>query len=181
MTPLHVENAVDQPQPSRPTRAQRAKARTLLLLSEDQHLLERLKPFANSLGYLVVRTRGNAAVPSILQATQPAVVLLDLDLPGGAAWETAELLLQHPDCPAAILLTARIEDFDAQMASRAGPLLNKNESTLHLLRRVEEVVASSDTNQAERNAIQRLLLRQLKPTIWAGTSTPAYRFWGINE
>ena len=156
-------------------------ARTILLISEDRELHENLRCLANALGYLVVRAKGAVGSVAILQATRPAAVLLDLDLPGQAAWETAEALLQYQHCPAVILLTGRTEQFDVRTAIRAGSLVDKNEPPARLLEVVAEALELPNVNQAERNAIQRVLIRWLKPSSWVEATAPAYRFWGINE
>lgn len=158
-----------------------AGIRTILLISRDRQLQESLRSLANSLGHIVVKVERVAGTAAILQATRPAAVLLDLDLPNEAAWETAELLLQEPSCPPVILLTARIEQFDIRTAVHAGSLFNKGESPSRLLKVVDEALELPAANQTERNAIQRVLIGWLKPSRWAGPTTAAYRFWGIRE
>jgi len=153
----------------------------MLLITHDNQLQERLRSLANSLGRIVVKVERVAGTVAILQATRPAAVLLDLDLPDEAAWETAELLLQESSCPPVILLTAQTEQFDIRTAIQAGSLFNKGESPSHLLRVVDEALELPAANQAERNSVQRVLIGRLKPSRWAGPTTPAYRFWGINE
>jgi len=155
--------------------------RTLLLVSDDTQLDQNLRPLANARGRMVVRVNTAAAVVPILLVVRPAIVLLDLDLPRQAGWEAADALLQEPSCPPMLLLTARSEQFDARTAFRAGSLVNKTEEPAHLLELVEETLAMPKATQAECNAIQRVLIRWLKPCGWPVPVTPAYRFWGINE
>jgi hypothetical protein len=38
-----------------------------------------------------------------------------------------------------------------------------------------------DANRAERNAIQRVVIRWLRPCAWPVPVTPTYRFRGLNE
>jgi FixJ family two-component response regulator len=155
--------------------------RTILLISDDTLLDQNLRPLANARGRMVVRVNAPAgAVPSLL-VVRPAIVLLDLDLPRQAGWEVADALLQERSCPPMLLLTARCEQFDAKTALRAGSLINKTEEPAHLLELVEETLAMPRETQAECNAIQRVLIRWLKPCGWPVPVTPSYRFWGINE
>src|SRR5882724_1698345 len=100
--------------------------RTILLISEDKQLHKNLRCSANALGHLVVRAAGAVGSVAILQVTRAAAVLLDLDLPRHAAWETAEGLLQYQHCPPVILLTGRTEQFDVRTAIRAGSLVDKS-------------------------------------------------------
>lgn len=155
--------------------------RTILLISEDRELHEKLKSFANTLGHYVVRASGPVASLAVLRVTNPAIVLLDLDLPEQAAWQTADALLQCDRCPPVMLLTGRIDQFDFQTAISAGVLVDKSESPCKVLSLVEQTLEASITHQAERNAIQRVLIRWLKPCNWVAGMSPAYRFWGINE
>jgi CheY-like chemotaxis protein len=142
----------------------RGTNRTILLISGDKQLHENLRSLANSLGRMVVRVESIAGTVAILQATRPAAVLLDLDLPKEAAWETAELLLQEPSCPPVLLLTARIERFDIRTAVHAWSLCNKSESPSRLLEAVDEEVELSEVDQAKRKAIQRVLLGWVNPS-----------------
>jgi len=169
--------------PRGPGRSQsrRARSRTILLISRDTQFHGTLRSFANALGLVVVRAERKAGTAAILQATRPVAVLLDLDLPGGAAWEVADLLLNEPGCPAVILLTERTTQFDMETSMRAGSLVGKDESPCRLLEIVQETLAMPEVNQAERNAIQRVLIRWLRPFQWAESNAPAHRFWGINE
>jgi len=154
---------------------------TILLISDDRQLHDNLRSVANSLGQLVVRAEDPLGAGAVLQATRPVSVLLDLDLPKAAAWETADQLLQEPSCPPLLLLTGRTGQFDMQTALRAGVLISKNETPARLLAAIQEALKLSEINQAERNAIQRVLIRWLKPLAWSILNTPAQRFWGINE
>jgi CheY-like chemotaxis protein len=155
--------------------------RTLLLISDDTQLDQNLRPLANARGRMVVRVNAPVGAVPILLVVRPAIVLLDLDLPRQAGWDAADALLQERSCPPMLLLTARSEQFDAKTALRAGSLINKTQEPAHLLELVEETLAMPRETQAECNAIQRVLIRWLKPCGWPVAVTPAYRFWGINE
>jgi CheY-like chemotaxis protein len=116
-----------------------------------------------------------------VRAGQSAVVLLDLDLPSQVAWEAADSLLQEVSCPPLLLLTARSEQFDLGTAMRAGSLVDKTASPSRLLELVDQTLAGPCSAQVERNAIQRVMIRWLRPCSWSVPVTPAYRFWRINE
>jgi DNA-binding response OmpR family regulator len=116
-----------------------------------------------------------------LRAGQLAAVLLDLDLPSQAAWEAADGLLQEKTCPPLILLTARSDQFDVSTAIRAGSLVDKTIDPRRLLEAVDATLAAPSSARAEQNAIQRVMIRWLRPCSWTAPVTPAYRFWRINE
>jgi CheY-like chemotaxis protein len=128
-----------------------------------------------------VQVDGVADALQKMRAGQPAAVLLDLDLPAQAAWEAADCLLQEESCPPIILLTARSDQFDLSTAIRAGSLVDKSAGSSRLLEVVDQTLAGPCSAQAERNAIQRVMIRWLRPCGWSAPVTPAHRFWGTNE
>lgn len=156
-------------------------SRTVLLISNDKRFYESLRSLANKLGLIVVKAECTRGTLAVLRATRPVAVLLDLDSPGGAAWGTADILLNEPGCPAVILLTGRSGQFDLQTAIRAGSLVSKSETPHRLLEIIEKALEMPEDNQTERTAIQRVLIRWLRPLAWEEVTTPAYRFWRINE
>jgi DNA-binding NtrC family response regulator len=162
-------------------RSSRAACRTILLISNDRDFHQNLRSRANAVGLLVVRAELAVGTLPILQATKPQAVLLDLDLPDEAAWQTAALVLSEACCPEVILLTARTAQFDMRTAIRAGSLVTKSESPERVLQLIEEKLELPEANRTERNAIQRVLMGWLRPSGWEGPTTPSFRFWGINE
>jgi DNA-binding response OmpR family regulator len=153
----------------------------ILLVSDDANLGENLRRAAARTGRAVLRVDKTADALRRVRFDQPAVVLLDLDLPSQAAWDAADWLLQEQDCPPLILLTARSGQFDLSTAIRAGSLVDKSAGPSRLLEVVDETLAVPYSAQAERNAIQRVMIRWLRPCGWSVPVTPAYRFWAINE
>ena len=154
--------------------------RTILLISVDTRFYENLRSSANKAGIMVVKTDHVEGMIAVLRAVRPRAVLLDLDLPDGAAWETADLLLNEPDCAGVILITGRSGHLEMQSAIAAGSLVSKNDSPDRLLEIIDEGLEMPQLHQTERNTVQRMLIRWLAPSAWAD-STPAHRFWGINE
>ncbi len=158
-----------------------ADSRTILLISNDRELHEKLRPLVNEAGLLLVRVDIAVGTVEVLEAVRPNAVLLDLDAPDEAAWKTADILFNEPDCPVVILLTGRSGHFGMQTAIRAGLLASKNDPPARLLEIIEKALDLAEANQAQRNTVQRELIRWLSPPARVADSTSAYRFWGINE
>ena len=158
-----------------------AEKRGILLISDDASLGENLRFAAVRTARAVVQVDGVADALRKLRAGHPAAVLLDLDLPSQAAWEAADCLLEEESCPPLILLTARSDQFDLRTAIRAGSLVDKSAGPSRLLEVVDQTLAGPCSAQAERNAIQRVMIRWLRPCGWSVPVTPAHRFTGINE
>jgi len=89
--------------------------------------------------------------------------------------------LQEESCPPLILLTARSDQFDMSTAIRAGSLVDKTTDPSRLLEMVDQTLAGPCSAQAERNAIQRVMIRWLRPCGWSAPVTSAHRFWGTNK
>jgi CheY-like chemotaxis protein len=108
-------------------------------------------------------------------------VLLDLDLPSAAAWDAADSLLQDDTSPPLLLLTSRNDQADFQTAIQAGSLIDKSERPARLLELADVTLESAASVQREQSAMQRLVIRWLKPCNWSAQVIPLRRFWGINE
>lgn len=158
-----------------------SERRTILLISNDEELHEELRALANEAGLMVVRVHRSSGTAEVLRGVRPGAVVLDLDLPGDAAWKSADVLLNEPDCPAVLLLTGRTGQMAVQSAIGAGLLVGKGDSPGQLLHIIEDAMDMPGPDQAERNALRRELIRWLRPPAWEADPAPAYRFWGINE
>jgi CheY-like chemotaxis protein len=154
-----------------------AQKRPLLLLSEDEVFCWKLLVAASQVGRRLIRGHPAADGPQMLRIVKPEVVLLDLDLAEEFAWGAADALLQDEHCPPLILLTSQVEQRDFETAIQAGCLIEKTIEPMRLLAVVEQKLASTGADQREQNAIQRLVIRWLKPVKIARMN----RFWGINE
>jgi DNA-binding NtrC family response regulator len=157
------------------------QSRTILLISNDRELHESLRSSANEAGLIVVKLDFAVSTAEVLRAVRPSAVLLDLDLPDEAAWKSADVLLNEPDCPAVILLSGRTGHLAIQSAIRAGLLVSKGDSPDQILKIIEDALEMTGSDQAQRNTLRRELIRWLKPPAWKTDSRSAYRFWGINE
>jgi DNA-binding NarL/FixJ family response regulator len=151
-----------------------------LLISEDRLLEQGLREAAEEAGLLLAHSALSGVVWQ-LRALRPRAVLLDLDLLSEEAWEVADRLLEVETCPPVILISARSAQFDIGTAVRAGTIVDKSAEPTHLLRLAKEASAQYGPSQAERNSIQRILIRWFRPSGWSVPVTPAYRFWRLKE
>jgi CheY-like chemotaxis protein len=143
-----------------------------LLLSGDATLGRNLRDAADQMGLLFVHSASLIGAIWQLRALRPGAVLLDLDWPSEAAWETADRLLELESCPPVILVTARTNQFDPGIAVRAGTIVDKSAGPTRLLRLAEQVSAQPSF-EGERNSIRRILIRWFRPSGWPVPVTPA--------
>ena len=147
---------------------------TILLISDDSRLHQALRALANEHGRMVVRVRGLAGTVDVIHVLRPAVILLDLDLPDQLPWQAGDAMLDQKQCPPLLLLTSKREPFDLRTATRAGSVIDKTKGPWRVLEAVDQVLALSAAARAERNAVQRVLLRWLRPQSWS-IPAPALR------
>ncbi len=152
---------------------------SVLLVSKDPRLGPNLRLALARRGLALLETRGLDDALRLVAALRPSAILLDLDLPGEAAWEIADRLLGEATCPPMLLLSERTDQYDTGTAIRAGSLFDKSADPVELIENLERVLAQPSSGQAERNAIQRVLVRWLKPCGWSVPVTPAHRFWEL--
>lgn len=167
--------------PERAGQPPQATAPPILLVSDDAALGDNLGRAADQVGRAVAHAGRLDEALRAVRSAHIAAGLLDLDLPSQGAWEIADRLLQEARCPPLILLTGRRDQFDVSTAIRAGSLVDKSASLAELLAVVDQTLALPSSSLPERNAIQRVVIRWLKPCGWSVPLTPAYRFWGLNE
>jgi DNA-binding response OmpR family regulator len=153
----------------------------ILLMSHEAALGQNLRSAAECEGRYVIRVEEMREMLSTLRTTRPAAVLLDLDMPDSAAWEAADRLLRETSCPPVLLLTTQTAQFNVQVAIRTGSIIDKSTAPDQLLQIVNQVVSSPNSVQAERNAMQRIVVLWLKPESWQVPVSYSYRDWGINE
>ena len=84
---------------------------TILLVDDEQHIIDLARMYIEQEGFTVVSaTEGNRALQQIL-SDDPALVVLDLMLPGMDGWEICRRVRAESDVPI-IMLTARDDDID---------------------------------------------------------------------
>jgi ActR/RegA family two-component response regulator len=167
-----------EPPPVRKTYSHR---RAILLISSDAALGLKLNNAAALSGASLVRMDGTADAVQAVRIVAPSGVLLDLDLPGGAGWHAADMLLEQPDGPPLVLLSGRNEQPDIGTAISAGSIIEKAADVRRILEAVRRSRAASAAERLNWNAIQRAVVRWLKPCVWSMPLPAPNRFWGINE
>jgi DNA-binding response OmpR family regulator len=97
-------------------------AHTILIVDDDPDSLDIVRTFLASKGYDVHTASDGKAGLAKLEEVRPALVLLDVMMPGMDGWEVARLIKNHPDFgdTRVVMLTARSGFSDKQEGLRAG-------------------------------------------------------------
>lgn len=96
--------------------------RTVLVVDDDPNALDIVRTFLESKGYSVATAKDGNEALALLEDVQPALVLLDVMMPGMDGWEVARVIKNHPGFgrTRVIMLTARSDFADKHEGLRAG-------------------------------------------------------------
>ncbi len=95
---------------------------TILIVDDDPDSLDIVRTFLESKGYVVTTANNGKEGLARLEEVHPALVLLDVMMPGMDGWEVARVIKNHPDFgnTRVVMLTARSGFSDKQEGLRAG-------------------------------------------------------------
>ncbi len=94
----------------------------ILVVDDDPDALEIVSTFLESRGYRVVTASDGRQALAKVEEIRPALVLLDVMMPGMDGWEVSRVIKNHPEYSniRVVMLTARGEFADKQEGLRAG-------------------------------------------------------------
>ncbi len=124
---------------------------TILAIDDDRNILEIIKLYLNKEGYSVqVGERGDTAL-ALFRETKPALVVLDVMLPGLDGWKVLHQLREESDVPV-IMLTAKNDTLDRVQGLDLGAddYMAKPFDAKELLARIKAVLRRSSVPEAER-------------------------------
>ncbi len=124
---------------------------TILVIDDDRNILEIIKLYLNKEGYSVqVGERGDTAL-ALFRETKPALVVLDVMLPGQDGWKVLHQLREESDVPV-IMLTAKNDTLDRVQGLDLGAddYMAKPFDAKELLARIKAVLRRSSVSEAER-------------------------------
>lgn len=95
---------------------------TVLVVDDDPNALDIVRTYLESRGYTVATAKDGKEALAQLERTRPALVLLDVMMPGMDGWEVARIIKNHPgfDSIRVVMLTARSDFADKHEGLRAG-------------------------------------------------------------
>jgi DNA-binding response OmpR family regulator len=95
---------------------------SVMVVDDDPNALDIVRTFLEAKGYRVATAKdGNEALAQ-LEEVKPAIVLLDVMMPGMDGWEVARIIKNHPNFGSTrvVMLTARSDFADKHEGLRAG-------------------------------------------------------------
>jgi DNA-binding response OmpR family regulator len=135
-----------------------ASKETILVVDDERNIIELARLYLEAEGYRVVAAGDGREALSQVEATQPALVVLDLMLPELNGWEVCRQLRATSDLPI-IMLTARSDDVDKIVGLELGAddYVTKPFNPRELVARVRAVLRRA----VPQVKTDRLILRQL--------------------
>ena len=123
-------------------------SKSILVVDDDPSSRDIVRTYLESRGYTVATAVDGKDAIAQLEEVQPAVVLLDVMMPGMDGWEVARIVKNHPDFRnvRVIMLTARSDFADKHEGLRAGAddYLVKPIQLEELGRRIERNLAARE-------------------------------------
>lgn len=123
---------------------------TILLVDDEQNIIDLARMYIEQEGYATASTNdGNSALMKILD-DPPALVVLDLMLPGMDGWEVCRRVRAESDVPI-IMLTARDDDIDKIVGLELGAddYLTKPFNPRELVARIKAILRRSGRPEPE--------------------------------
>ena len=94
----------------------------VMVVDDDPNAIDIVRTYLESRGYVVFTARDGQEALSKLEEVRPALVLLDVMMPGMDGWEVARVIKNHPSFgrTRVVMLTARSDFADKHEGLRAG-------------------------------------------------------------
>jgi two-component system alkaline phosphatase synthesis response regulator PhoP len=135
---------------------------TILLVDDEKHIIDLARMYIEQEGFIIdSATDGSAALQKIL-ADSPALVVLDLMLPGMDGWEVCRRVRAESDVPI-IMLTARDDDIDKIVGLELGAddYLTKPFNPRELVARIKAILRRSGRPHEARDSGAHITIRNL--------------------
>ncbi|MBZ0304119.1 MAG: response regulator transcription factor [Anaerolineae bacterium] len=135
---------------------------TILLVDDEQHIIDLARMYIEQEGYHVESaTDGGTALQKIL-TDSPALIVLDLMLPGIDGWEVCRRVRADSDVPI-IMLTARDDDIDKIVGLELGAddYLTKPFNPRELVARIKAILRRSSRPAEPKEAGAQIAMRNL--------------------
>jgi len=127
----------------------------ILIVDDDENISQLLKLYFEKEGFYVLSAYdGNTAV-NLYQSTQPALVVLDIMLPGMSGWDVCREIRKKSTVPI-IMLTAKSETFDKVLGLELGAddYITKPFEPQELVARVRAVLRRTAPQQEEVDVLE---------------------------
>lgn len=87
---------------------------TILVVDDNHDNVEIIKQYLEMRGYPIVTAHGGDEALALYESARPAIVLLDVMMPGRDGWEVCRIMKQHPTLgrTVRIVMVTALDDVD---------------------------------------------------------------------
>ena len=126
---------------------------TIVIVDDDEHIRELASIYLEKEGFRVECAADGSSAVDKVRAAHPALVVLDLMLPGRSGYDVCRDVRQESDVPI-IMLTARNEDIDKIVGLELGAddYLTKPFNPRELVARVKAILRRADGNTGRKES-----------------------------
>ena len=127
-----------------------AAAAKVVIIDDDEHIRELAALYLEKEGFHVAFALDGTSAADIVQKEQPALVVLDLMLPGKSGYDVCKDIRQKSNVPI-LMLTARDEDVDKIVGLELGAddYLTKPFNPRELVARIKAILRRADAAQGQ--------------------------------
>lgn len=128
---------------------------TILVADDDEHVLELLSLYLGREGFTVLLARRGDEALQLAQTDKPALIILDIMMPGMDGWEVCRELRKQSHIPI-IMLSARDEDMDKILGLELGAddYVAKPFNPREVVARVKAVLRRTTLPKAESKPVR---------------------------
>ena len=132
---------------------------TILLVEDEEHIASLVELYLKNDGYTVEHVGDGVSAIAAAERLKPALVILDVMLPGMDGLEVCKRLRAHSKVPI-IMLTARDGEVDRVLGLELGAddYVTKPFSPRELVARVKAVLRRTEADDAPSEATERMVL-----------------------
>jgi DNA-binding response OmpR family regulator len=126
-------------------------ATRIVIVDDDEHIRELASLYLAKEGFAVSCVADGGSAPSAIERVDPALVVLDVMLPGMSGFDVCRAVRQNSNVPI-IMLTARDEDVDKIVGLEIGAddYLTKPFNPRELVARVKAILRRAEAGQTQK-------------------------------
>lgn len=130
---------------------------TILLVDDEQNILDLATMYLQQDGFRIITVTNGLAALDKFKAEHPALIVLDLMLPGLDGWQVCKRIRATSDVPI-IMLTARDDDVDKIVGLELGAddYMTKPFNPRELVARIKAILRRAEPKRSESKAAVRV-------------------------
>jgi DNA-binding response OmpR family regulator len=135
----------------------------ILVVDDDAAVRESLMNALSYENYLPIGACNGEEAIRLVESERPALVLLDLNMPGKSGWDVFEQILRRQPLLPVIVLTARPNQLFTSLGAGVGALIEKPFDFLKLLETMRDLLNEQPEQRVARLAGRQAHFQYIRP------------------